>query len=99
MINFKEASGRVFFHFLEVFEKCIEYIRIFFIHFGEISKFWEEVICFRSIIWLISWSLQDDQGGITCMEFIKYVFDVGCARAVYEVSVYIGMVWEWMLLV
>ena len=28
MINFKEASERFFFHFLEVFEKCIEYIRI-----------------------------------------------------------------------
>ena len=28
VINFKEASGRFFFHFLEVFEKCIEYIRI-----------------------------------------------------------------------
>ena len=40
VINFKEASGRFFFHFLEVFEKCIEYIRIFFIHFREISKFW-----------------------------------------------------------
>ena len=32
VINFKEASGRFFFHFLEDFEKCIEYIRIFFIH-------------------------------------------------------------------
>ena len=39
VINFKEASGRFFFHFLEVFEKCVEYIRIFFIHFLEISKF------------------------------------------------------------
>ena len=28
VINFKEASGRFLFHFLEVFEKCIEYIRI-----------------------------------------------------------------------
>ena len=36
VINFKEASGRFFFHFLEVFEKCIDYIRIFFIHFREI---------------------------------------------------------------
>ena len=26
VINFKEASGRFYFHFLEVFEKCIEYI-------------------------------------------------------------------------
>ena len=25
VINFKEASGRFFFHFLEVLEKCIEY--------------------------------------------------------------------------
>ena len=40
VINFKEASGRFFFHFLEVFKKCIGYIRIFFIHFLEISKFW-----------------------------------------------------------
>ena len=39
VINFKEASGRFFFHFLEVFEKCIEHIRIFFIHFLEISNF------------------------------------------------------------
>ena len=39
VINFKEASGRFYFHFLEVFEKCIEYIRIFFIHFREILKF------------------------------------------------------------
>ena len=31
VINFKEASGRFFFHFLEVFEKSIKYIRIFFI--------------------------------------------------------------------
>ena len=40
VINFKEASGRFFFHILEVFEKCIGYIRIFFIHFLEVSKFW-----------------------------------------------------------
>ena len=40
VINFKKASGRFFFHFLEVFEKCVEYIGIFFIHFREISKFW-----------------------------------------------------------
>ena len=33
VINFKVASGRFFIHFLEVFEKCIDYIRIFFIHF------------------------------------------------------------------
>ena len=40
VINFKEASERFFFHFLEVFKKCIAYIKIFFIHFLEISKFW-----------------------------------------------------------
>ena len=40
VINFKEASGRFLFHFLEVFEKCIEHLRIFFTHFLEISKFW-----------------------------------------------------------
>ena len=27
-----------------------------------------KVIYFRRILWLISWSLQDDQGGITCMQ-------------------------------
>ena len=68
VINFKEASGRFFFHFLEVFEKCIEYIRIFFIHFLEIQNFGKKVIYFRRILWLIYWSLQDDQGGITCMQ-------------------------------
>ena len=26
-----------------------------------------KVTYFRRILWLISWSLQDDQGGITCM--------------------------------
>ena len=30
---------------------------------GDLKK----VIYFRSILWLICWSLQDDQGGITCM--------------------------------
>ena len=25
---------------------------------------------FRSVLWLISWSLPDDEGGITCMEMI-----------------------------
>ena len=71
MINFKEASGRFFYHFQEVVENCIEYIRIFFIHFREISKFWSEVTYFRRILWLISWSLQDDQGGITRMNTCK----------------------------
>ena len=66
VINFKEASGRFFFHFLVVFEKCIEYIRIFFSHFRQISKFWYILIYFRRILWLLSWSLQGDQGGITC---------------------------------
>ena len=40
VIHFEEASGRFCFHFLEVFSKCIDYIRILFIHFLEISKFW-----------------------------------------------------------
>ena len=26
-----------------------------------------KMIYFRRFLWLISWSLQDDQGGITCM--------------------------------
>ena len=75
VINFKEASGRFFFHFLEVFKKCIECKRIFFIHFLEISKFWLKVIYFRRILWLISWSLQDDQGGITCMSTLTPIIN------------------------
>ena len=46
------------------------YIGNFLIHFREILNFClknryilEE---FRSILWLISWSLPDDEGGITC---------------------------------
>ena len=27
-----------------------------------------KVLYFRRILWLISWSLQDDQGGITCLQ-------------------------------
>ena len=46
--------------------KIVECIRIFFIHFREISKCWTKVIHFRRILWLISWSLQ---GGITCMAY------------------------------
>ena len=42
MIIFKEASGRFFFHFLVDFEKCIEYIRIFFIHFTRRGIMWFE---------------------------------------------------------
>ena len=37
MINFKEASGRFFFHCLEVFEKCIEYIPYLPYIFGRIK--------------------------------------------------------------
>ena len=40
VISFKEASGRIFFHFREVFENRIEYIRKCFVHFLEILKFW-----------------------------------------------------------
>ena len=29
---------------------------------------------FRRILWLISWNLQDDQGGITCMINSYYTF-------------------------
>ena len=32
--KFQRGIREVFFHFFEVFEKCIEYIRIFFIHFS-----------------------------------------------------------------
>ena len=37
--KFQRGIREVFLYFLEVFEKCIEYIKIFFIHFREISKF------------------------------------------------------------
>ena len=37
--KFRRGIREVFLSFPEVFEKCIEYIRIFFIHFREISKF------------------------------------------------------------
>ena len=41
VMSLKEASGRFFFHFREVFGKCIdlEYIGKFLIHFKEILNF------------------------------------------------------------
>ena len=73
VMSLKEESGRFFFHFREVFEKCIEYIGKFLIHFREIFvKKWfilEEICPF---LWFISWSLPDDEGGITCMSLSKF---------------------------
>ena len=43
---FKEESGRISFHFREVFEKCIEYIGEFLIHFREILNFCRKVVLF-----------------------------------------------------
>ena len=39
VMSLKEKSGRFFFHFREIFEKCIEYIGKFLIHFREILNF------------------------------------------------------------
>ena len=30
---------------------------------------------FQSILWLISWSLPDDEGGITCMNMYKKILE------------------------
>ena len=40
----------------KILVKCIEYTYF--------------MVYFRRILWLISWSLQDDEGGITCMILI-----------------------------
>ena len=48
VMTFKEESGRFFFHFREVFEKCIEYIGKFLIHFREILNFCQKVVLFSS---------------------------------------------------
>ena len=66
-MSLKWASGRFFLHFREIFEKCIEYIGKFLVHFREILNFCEKVVHFRQILPFISWSLPDDEGGITCM--------------------------------
>ena len=39
VMSLKEKSGRFFFHFREIFEKCIEFIGKFLIHFREIFNF------------------------------------------------------------
>ena len=39
VMSLKVASGRFFFHFREVFEKCIDYIGKFLVHFREVLKF------------------------------------------------------------
>ena len=58
------------FHFREIFEKCIEYIEItdsFQGNFEFLFKKWDILDFFLPILWLIFWSLPDDEGGITCM--------------------------------
>ena len=67
VMSFKEESGRFCFHFREVFEKCIDYIGKFLIHFREILNFCYKVVHLEENFHLISWSLPDDEGGITCM--------------------------------
>ena len=66
-MSLKWASGRFSLHFREIFEKCIEYVGKFLVHFREILNFCEKVVHFRRILPLISWSLPDDEGGVTCM--------------------------------
>ena len=39
VMSLKVTSGRFFFHFREVFGKCIEYIGKFLVHFREVLKF------------------------------------------------------------
>ena len=39
VMSLGQESGRFFFHFREIFEKCIEYIGKFLIHFREILNF------------------------------------------------------------
>ena len=39
VMSLKVESGRFFFHFREVFEKCIDYIAKFLVHFREVLKF------------------------------------------------------------
>ena len=39
VMSLEQESGRFFFHFREIFEKCIEYIGKFLIHFREILNF------------------------------------------------------------
>ena len=50
VMSLKVASGRFFFHFREVFEKCIDYIGKFLVHFREVLKFLEKVWHFRQIL-------------------------------------------------
>ena len=45
-MSFQEESGRFFFHFREVFEKCIEYIGKFLIYFREFFNFCQKVLLF-----------------------------------------------------
>ena len=65
VINFQGVSGRFSFHFREFYEKCIEYIRKFFIqmeqgHFGPESfrpgSFWPNLVgCFGLIFSKSPW--------------------------------------------
>ena len=58
-MSLKEGSGRFFFHFREIFEKCIEYDS-FQGDFDFFVKKWYILEEFLSILRLISWSLPDD---------------------------------------
>ena len=46
-MSLKEASGRFFIHFRDDFEKYIDYIEKFLVHFREILNFHEKVVSFR----------------------------------------------------
>ena len=68
VISFKRASGRFSFHFREVYQKCIEYIGKFLIQMREIWKIAKKWYALEEILWLISGSFPEDQGGYTCMK-------------------------------
>ena len=67
MISFKNSTGSFSFHFREVYQKSIEYIRKFFIQMREISKFWWYVL--EEILGLISGSsLKIREGSYVCIQ-------------------------------
>ena len=72
-MSLKEESGRFFFHFREIFEKCIEYIVKFLIHFREILYMYFGLKRgtfsknFNQFYGSFPGVSLDDEGGITCM--------------------------------
>ena len=65
--KFKKGIREVFLSFQGGFSKCKEYIGKLLIHIREIFQFCKKLYVLEEILRLISGSLPDDQGGITCM--------------------------------